>query len=375
MPYSHMRIARLRRKLVTERLDALYIRNLSNIRWLTAFEGVFDEESAHGVLVTPENVFLHTDARYALAMKEAAQGSGIAVDDAEATHAEWLASIFQVKDGLLPETIGIEDDITLAEYRRIEAALETAMKARGFEVRIEGTNNLVLKLRATKDADEVRRIRAAQAITDKAFAHIIGFIRPGMSERAVQIELEGFMVRQGANSLAFPSIVAAGANGASPHAIPGETKLVAGAAVVLDFGACAFGYCSDMTRTIFLGEPDTRMRQAYDAVRQANEEVEAFLKPGVTGAQAQKHAEDILVAAGFGGAMGHSLGHGVGLDVHEEPILATRNKAPLEEGNVVTVEPGVYFKHEFGIRIEDFGIVTHDGFEVFTESSHDMVII
>ena len=375
MSYSHMRIARLQQGLAAAGLDALYIRNLSNIRWLTAFDGVFDGEGAHAALVTPEKALLHTDARYILAMREAAQGSGIVVEGPEATHAEWLASALRAEEGLSSAALGIEDDIALAEYRRLEAALKEGTAAGGPAVRLVETSGLALRLRATKDEEEVRHIRAAQAITDKAFAHIAAFIRPGMSERAVQIELEDFMVRQGAGSLAFPSIVAAGANGASPHAIPGATELEAGMAVVLDFGACAFGYCSDMTRTLFLGAPDAHMAQAYAAVRQANEEVEALLRPGVTGASAQQLAEDILAAAGFGGAMGHSLGHGVGLDIHEEPLLAARNKDPLEEGNVVTVEPGAYYQGEFGIRIEDLGIITHDGFEVFTGSSHDMVII
>ncbi|MCL2825846.1 MAG: M24 family metallopeptidase, partial [Eggerthellaceae bacterium] len=149
----------------------------------------------------------------------------------------------------------------------------------------------------------------------------------------------------------------------------------AGQAVVLDFGARSFDYCSDMTRTVFLGTPDERFIKAYAAVRRANEEVEAVLKPGVIGADMQALAEGILAQAGFGGAMGHGLGHGVGIDIHEEPVLASRNKEALHEGDVVTVEPGVYLEGEFGIRLEDFGILTHDGFEVFTTSSHDMVII
>ncbi|MDR2721633.1 MAG: M24 family metallopeptidase, partial [Coriobacteriaceae bacterium] len=263
--------------------------------------------------------------------------------------------------------LGIEDELSLAEYRKLEAVLKGQT--------IKETSKFVLELRAVKDADEVRRLKAAQAITDAAFAHIVSFIKAGMSEREVKIELEDFMLRQGAEGLAFSSIVATGANGASPHAIAGQTKLEAGQALVLDFGAQVSGYCSDMTRTVFIGEPSARILDAYVAVRQANEEVEAQLKPGVSGAEMQKLAEDILAAAGFEGAMGHSLGHGVGIDVHEEPLLAKKNTVPLEEGNVVTVEPGVYFKDEFGIRLEDFGIITRDGFEVFTQSSHDMVII
>ncbi len=196
-----------------------------------------------------------------------------------------------------------------------------------------------------------------------------------MTEREVQIELEDFMRRHGAEGLAFPSIVATGPNGASPHAIPGATRLEAGQCVVLDFGARACGYCSDMTRTVFLGEPDEHLRAAYEAIRQANEQVEAALRPGVTGKDMHELAERVLADHGFAGKMGHSLGHGVGIDIHEEPNLSPRNPHPLVPGNVVTVEPGVYLSGEFGMRLEDFGVITHDGFAVFTQSTHDMVII
>ena len=169
--------------------------------------------------------------------------------------------------------------------------------------------------------------------------------------------------------------MACGANGASPHAIPGDTRLEAGQCVVMDFGARARGYCSDMTRMVFIGKPDARMVQAYRVLREANERVEAMLAPGVSGAAAQRLAEDILAEGGFAGKMGHALGHGVGLDIHESPVLAHRNNAPLQCGNVVTVEPGIYIEGEFGMRLEDFGVITEKGFEVFTQSPHDMVII
>ena len=143
----------------------------------------------------------------------------------------------------------------------------------------------------------------------------------------------------------------------------------------MDFGARAAGYCSDMTRTVFLGEPSERMRAAYEAICEANERVSALLAPGVTGRQAHELAEAVLAEHGFGGKMGHALGHGVGIDIHEEPVLAPRNEAPLAAGNVVTVEPGVYLPGEFGMRLEDFGVVTADGFDVFTKSTHEMVIL
>ena len=237
------------------------------------------------------------------------------------------------------------------------------------------TEGLCVNLRAVKDASEIARMRAAQAITDAAFAYIVEYMRPGMTERQVQVELEDFMVRHGASGLAFTSIVACGAHGASPHAVSGDTRLEAGQCVVLDFGARAQGYCSDMTRVVFLGEPSAAMRHAYAVLREANETVEAMLLPGVTGAQAHAKAEEILAAGGFAGKMGHGLGHGVGIDIHEQPNLSPRNEKPLVAGNVVTVEPGIYLEGEFGMRLEDFGVITERGFQVFTQSSHEMVII
>jgi Xaa-Pro aminopeptidase len=271
-----------------------------------------------------------------------------------------------------PLKLAIEDSITLAEYRRLEKEFSASSSA---PVMLEETTDLVLSLRAVKSTQEIVALKRAQAITDAAFAHIIRFMKPGMTEREVQLELEGFMLRAGAEGLAFPSIVAAGPNGASPHAIPGSTRLVAGQCVVLDFGARACGYCSDMTRVVFLGEPDQTLQKAWEVLRRANEEVETFLKPGVTGRAAHELAERILAEGGFEGHMGHGLGHGVGIEIHELPVLSPRNEKPLEVGNVVTVEPGIYIPGAFGMRLEDFGVITEGGFEVFTQSTHEMVVI
>ena len=258
--------------------------------------------------------------------------------------------------------------MTLAEYR----ALQKAFPA---DFPMGETDGVVRRLRSVKERYEVARMRGAQAITDAAFSHIVEFMRPGMTEREVQLELDEFMLRHGAEGLAFATIVATGESAANPHAVPGATMLEAGQCVVLDFGAKSYGYCSDMTRTVFLGEPEGQMRSAWEAVRAANEAVEAMLCPGVTGRQAHERAEAVLAEGGFAGAMGHGLGHGVGLDIHEEPVLSPRNPEPLVEGNVVTVEPGIYLPGKFGMRLEDFGVVTDDGFEVFTKSTHEMVVI
>ncbi|MBQ9000743.1 MAG: aminopeptidase P family protein [Eggerthellaceae bacterium] len=349
---------------------SLLVRDTSNVQWITALDDVFDEERAHGLLVAGGRAFLHTDSRYANAVRAGASriGSDIVVNEERVSHAQFAYNVL-TQNGTAPIVgkLGIEDTITYAEFVKMVERFKTEALA--------PTSEVVLGLRAVKDAGEITRLKAAQAVTDAAFAHIVKFMRPGMTEREVQLELEDFMVRHGAQGLAFRSIVATGENGADPHAVPGRARLEAGQCVVLDFGAKAYGYCSDMTRTVFLGRPQGIMAAAWETVRRANEAVEAMLKPGVTGAAAHELAERVLEEGGFGGKMGHGLGHGVGLDVHELPTLNPRYKKPLVAGNVVTVEPGIYLPGKFGMRLEDFGVITNTGYEVFTQSTHEMVII
>ena len=415
------RLLLFRDTLSQQGLSAFYVRNESDIHWMTGFDGVFDGEGAFALLVSPDRAILHTDSRYALATNAAAAGSPFAVSVEPVSHAAFAVRALGQQGFASGVNVGIETSLTLGEYRQLQ---REATKAAG-QAPVQGaeraavapvasavasavapasaaapvpspataasapvpapmldaginfmeTEGLCVNLRAAKDASEIARMRAAQAITDAAFAHIVGYMRPGMTERQVQVELEDFMVRHGASGLAFTSIVACGAHGASPHAVSGDTRLEAGQCVVLEFGARAQGYCSDMTRVVFLGEPSAAMRHAYAVLREANETVEAMLLPGVTGAQAHAKAEEILAAGGFAGKMGHGLGHGVGIDIHEQPNLSPRNEKPLVAGNVVTVEPGIYLEGEFGMRLEDFGVITERGFQVFTQSSHEMVII
>lgn len=244
-----------------------------------------------------------------------------------------------------------------------------------------------------KTAEDIAAIKAAQAITDAAFAHIIWHIKPGATEKSIAEELDRFMLEQGADDVSFPTIVAFGPHAVDWHHEPIDQPLFAGMQLVMDFGAKKDGWCSDMTRTVFIGEPNPFYRYAYEALVAANEAVEAMLKPGVTGREAHELAESILADRGFPNLMGHGLGHGVGALVHEEPRLHPDNDKPLEVGNVVTIEPGIYIpmgfelyapKHglnmsipmpKFGMRLEDMGVITEDGFEVLTQSPHEEIII
>ena len=425
--------------------DAFLVRDTVNIRWFTGFDGVFDTEQAHALLILPDRMILHTDSRYSGAARAAAQMAEhpVEIDETRESHASFarrmlpqsallgfegsiaynefvkLAELFPIADEGKPSTSSDAASVSASDIgqsgrgalplRSLEqssqpphptpgvssetprsnagAAAETSDDAPdcssaqvGDPVCVPGTalvstTDAIRLLRAAKTPFDLERLRAAQAVTDAAFSHMVGFIRPGMTERQVQRELDDFMLRNGAEELAFSSIVATGANGANPHAQPSDARLEAGQCVVMDFGAKVAGYCSDMTRMVFIGEPDERLRGAYAVLRQANEQVEAALKPGMTGIEAHEMAERILEEGGFGGKMGHGLGHGVGLEIHELPNLNTRNDKPLEVGNVVTVEPGIYIEGEFGMRLEDCGVLTASGYEPFGTSTHEMVII
>ncbi len=397
MHCSTDRVRSLRRVLIAGGVQAMYVRDTVNIEWLTGFQGVFDDEQAHAMFVpTLEKwAYLHSDSRYTTALEREAIDTLVCINSESMRFSEWLYSmwsryLYHFADELPARPLmAIEDSISLSQYRAMERefakgyadALQGAT-LESLEVTLEGaylpfeeTDGLILQLRARKDEAEIERLRAAQAITDKAFDHIIGFIAPGMTEREIQLELDNEMMRLGADSLAFQTIIASGDNGASPHAIVSERKVRRGECIVMDFGARKDGYCSDMTRTVFIGEPDAEMRKAWDALRRANETVEDSLHPGMTGREAHEMAISVLAEGGFADAMGHGLGHGVGMQIHEEPVLSPRNAKPLQSGNVVTVEPGIYIPGRFGMRLEDFGVITEQGFDRFTTSTHEMVII
>ena len=365
MHISDGRIKALRAKMAQSELDILYIRNLANIAWATGFEGVFDEEPAHALIIGADTAILHSDSRYSSALRACAEGSQIVVDDSRATHFSF------VLDAPVHNRVGIETSIELAQYRAIEAAIVEKQET----CELVELGRFVEELREVKDAFELEKMRQAQAITDAGFEFICGYMKPGMTEREVQLALDDFMFRNGAEGLAFPTIVATGPHAASPHAIPGDTVLERGHAVVMDFGAKYRGYTSDMTRTVFMGEPSDELRAAWDTLRRANEECEALVRAGITGAEVHAHAEAVLAEGGYEGKMGHGLGHSLGVEVHEDPVLSPRNTEPLSAGNVLTVEPGIYIDGAFGMRLEDFGVVTSGGYEVITNSTHEMVII
>ncbi|MGN0302483.1 MAG: M24 family metallopeptidase [Anaerotardibacter sp.] len=406
------RISRIREKMLSNDLDCLYIRSLSNLRWATGFKGVFDTEDAHALIVTESSASLHTDSRYITAFMAASEGTEIVCDASRQHHFDFLStrlseeygveddessavknSLFDKEsasdeasageEGLSLEDeslsadepfvirVGIETSMTLAEFRLLERKAQEASLLFEF-VELDG---FIEELRQVKDESEIEAMVKAQEITDRAFEHICSFIAEGMTEKEVQLELDRFMLDNGADGLAFDTIIATGAHGASPHAQPGDTVISSGDCVVMDFGAKYDGYCSDMTRCVFIDEPSQELRDAWNLLRKVNETCESVIKEGVSAKEVHALAESLLAEGGYEGAMGHSLGHSVGIDIHESPNLSPNQAGDLVQGNVVTVEPGIYIPGKFGMRLEDFGIVSKNGFRVFTKSSHDMVII
>jgi Xaa-Pro aminopeptidase len=357
------RLAQLRQAIRGEGLDAFTIINLEgsdslNLRYLTGFSGSF------GLLIlTQTEQSLLTDSRYTERAKtEAPQ---VQVREVKGNWAERLSEELKAlgikRLGLNSRTISLYDF--------------NLLKEKAPEVELVPLEGPVERLRLRKDEEELERIRKAAELTDRAFEHALGFVRPGLSELEVAWELEKFMREQGSEGIAFPFIVATGSNSALPHATPGEREIKRGELLLLDIGARCGGYCADLTRMIAIGRPSKRQLEVYEVVRRAQEAALSGIKPGMDGLEADKLARAVIQGAGFGDAFGHGLGHGVGLAVHEGPRLspfADPKKDILEPGMVVTVEPGIYLVGEFGVRIEDLTVVRADGLEVLTAAPKEL---
>ena len=237
----------------------------------------------------------------------------------------------------------------------------------------DSLSNAIATLRASKDSGEIECIRKAQEIAEKAFSDLLGFIKAGVTEREIALELNRLMFAYGAEDLSFDTIALSGANTSMPHGVPSDKKVESGEFVLLDFGAVYNGYHSDMTRTVCVGEPTDEMRQVYDIVLRAQTAGIEAAKAGILGCDLDKVSRDIIEQAGYGSCFGHSLGHGVGMEIHEKPNASPNYKLPLNAGAVVTVEPGIYIAGKFGVRIEDFVILTENGCENLTKSAKNLI--
>lgn len=364
------RIARVREMMAQRGYDAVVVRDEANLRWLTGAMGVFDYtfEFPHVAFISRDRCFLHTDSRYFNSFEEnLPAGNPWELDMDQIAMPRWVADrALETKSSV----IAVEDDMQISFYFGIQRGLEDVSICAS----LPQMHGDIQRMRAVKDAEEIELMRHAQSITDAAFAHMCEFIRPGLTEKQIRTELETFMFNNGADSLAFSSIVASGPNTANPHAIPSDRMVEKGDFVLMDYGAGYRDYRSDMTRTVCVGQPSEKQLELYALVRRTHEECAAAIHVGADGHEIHMLSKKIIGDAGYGDYYGHSLGHGVGIDIHELPNLG-RTSNVLEEGSVVTVEPGVYLPGVGGVRLEDYGIVTKDGFEPFTKSSHDLVVI
>jgi len=357
---SIMRIERLRRRLEkTGRLPYL-ISDLINVGYLCGFRGSYGH-----LLVEEREAFLITDSRYE--------------EYARSILAESIGFVLQKRDinhtlrGLLKKASGrwlfVEDHSTnLGGFEAMKKALPS--------VRLLAGGDEVNSLRMVKEEGEIEMLRKAVGIADDCFAHLMGLVRPGILEWDISVEIEYFYRKNGCRKSSFDSIVASGKGSSMPHYVSSMTKRIEpGEVLLIDMGCEYQGYNSDLTRTVFVNRLDADFEKIYRIVRSAQESAISSIRPGATSGSIDRAAREVIGKAGYGWAFGHSLGHGLGLEVHELPALRRGGTVRLKEGMAVTVEPGIYLPDRGGVRIEDVVLVTQQGCEILTGSSKDIHIL
>jgi Xaa-Pro aminopeptidase len=352
------RVAALVDGLTAAHLDALLLTGLPNIRYLTGFSG-----SSALLVVTQRDVVLITDFRYQTQVaNEVGDLARIVIEPSSLWTGLWqqLAQLGGV------QVIGFETAHIL--HRDFQRLLEA-----GSRWQWRPTVDLVETLRERKDETEIARIAEAADVATSALERTLPQVRVGMTELAVAGMLEKAMRDAGSEGFAFPSIVASGPRAALPHAHSSSREIESGDFLLMDFGAVVHGYCSDLTRTVVVGSASAEHRGVYDIVRVANERGAAGVRAGMSGRDADALARDYIERSGYGPLFGHSLGHGIGLEVHEAPRLARTAEGVLAEGAVVTIEPGVYRPGWGGVRIEDDVVLASDGPRILTQFPRELI--
>jgi len=355
------RLGRLRARLADAGLDALLVTKLTNVRYLTGFTG-----SAAVLLVSPDDALFVTDGRYTQQSHEelAAAGVDVEIEIGLTGAAQRDALVARLAGG---GRLGLEDNsVTWAQQREYASAFAPA------ELVPAGT--LIEDLRRVKDAGEVDRIRRACAIADDAFQALLPRLGTGITEQAFALELEFAMRERGASGNSFDPIIASGPNGSKPHHVPSVRVIGRNELVVCDFGCIVDGYCSDMTRTVSVGDPGADARHLYEVVLESQQAGRARVAADVSCADVDRASRDVIAQAGWADAFSHSTGHGVGLEIHEAPRVASTADDTLLIGDVVTVEPGVYLPGVGGVRIEDTVVVGRAGTETLTLTPKDLVL-
>ena len=354
---NHLR--QIASKLGENGLDAMLIVSEPGEYYAVGFRG------EGYVLVSETGTQYSTDGRYIEAAQRQVDAE-VVLTSRERGHLA-LAEAYIKARGL--KRMGFESGaVSVDQYRRWQEALSplcTLVPAQGL---LDG-------LRASKDGEELAAMRRAQAITDEAFKAVLDFIRPGLTEQEVAARLVYEMLRRGAGKTSFDPIVAAGANGSMPHAVPGETVIAPGMFVTMDFGCVYHGYCSDMTRTVAVGRPSGEMERVYETVLAAQEAGIAAARGGITGRELDAAARSVIQAAGYGAYFTHSFGHSLGLEIHESPNASPSELGGLPVGAVISAEPGIYLPGRFGVRIEDVLALREGGCENLTQSPKNLIVL
>ena len=357
-PLYRERLKRLRASMAEKKLAAFLVTDLKNIRYLTGFTG----SSAYAV-VSGDRAFFLTDPRYAAQSREEVKGFRVRI------FKKALDALAQAVGETKAGVVGFESgSLSFDNYSKLAKAL------RG-KTRLKPSAGLVSSLRLVKDPFEIEKIREAAKLLDKGFGQAMKVAVPGAIEREAAFAIESFFRKRGAESLAFDTIIASGERGALPHGKASEKRIKKGELVVVDMGALLNGYNSDETRTFAAGRPTAKQKEVYQVVRDAQAAAIEKIRPGVKASAVDLAARSLIAKAGYGKYFGHGTGHGVGLDIHEAPGLGPTSVDVLEEGMVITVEPGIYIPGWGGVRIEDMALVTKNGAKLLTSTTRDLVIL
>jgi Xaa-Pro aminopeptidase len=352
------RLKELRSKLAQKGLDGVLVTKRENYIYLSNFTGTFAN-----LLITKEKAILVTDFRYVeQARSEAPSYEIVQYQGNISVTLNDLLTSYKVKN------LGFEED-----YMTYKTYSDFGKKFS--DIKLSPLGGAIDHLRFIKDQDEIEVIKEAVRIADEAFSHVLKYIKPGVTETEIASEIEHYLKKQGARGSSFDTIVASGVRSSLPHGVASSKAIEMGDAVTMDFGAIYKEYCSDMTRTVFVGQPKDELKKIYDIVLNAQMAGINGAVKGLSGMEIDGIARTIISDAGYGDNFGHSLGHGVGLEIHEEPRLSTQSTVKMLNGMVVTVEPGIYVSGLGGVRIEDMIVINEDKPIVLTKSTKDMIIL
>ena len=347
--------------LMPEKSDCAVITSEDNRNFFLGFAA-----SNGTLIVTREGAFFYTDSRYITAAKQEIKDAEVILQNGS-----FYANLNSAFEAKKIKTASFE-----AKHTSIEEYAFLKKEINGIDFDFSGDiDNAILKIRRKKSSDEIEKIRRAQAVTDDCFSYMCTFIKEGMTEKEIQLELDFYLLSHGADALSFETIVVSGENSAKPHGVASDRKVKKGDFITMDFGAVVDFYHSDMTRTVALGFADEKMKKVYNTVLEAQQAgIEAALN-GASCSAVDKAARDVIEKAGFGEYFGHSLGHGVGVEIHERPNFAPKSEEVFEQGDVVTVEPGIYIPGEFGVRIEDMVVNLGDKTLNLTRSPKNLIVL